>query len=385
MTATARAPERLGSIVRYAVSHPAGTGDGRPMRVLLLPLNIASQVSTMVRALREIGVDARGIVLENNPIQGAQGIECFPSLEEGTLIERWRKHIAWWGTFLRAVLWADVIHWHYGISVLPANLDLRSIALLGRARIVQFWGSDIRDPEKAIADNPYLTPIYGERRARAAGRRSRATQARFARYGFECAVAGFEMIRYIHRDLFPHPHRSKSWIHLPDFEPKYPDARVACPAVAHAPSRKRIKGTEHVLRAVEPLVAKGRCTFKLIHGMPHEQAIAAVRECDIFLDQFIIGAHGLASLEAMALGKPAICYIKPSLLPEYPPDCPIVPADPDHLAEVLGALLSDGPRRAELGRRGRAYIEAHHDARARAAETLGLYRELLARQRRGRR
>ena len=103
-----------------------------------------------------------------------------------------------------------------------------------------------------------------------------------------------------------------------------------------------------------------------------------MRDCDIFVDQVTGGDHGLAAIEAMAFGKPVICYIKPSVRDSLPHDLPIVSATPDDLPVVLSRLLSDGPWRAELGRRGRAYVEKHHDARTIAKQLLEIYRELLA-------
>ncbi len=102
-----------------------------------------------------------------------------------------------------------------------------------------------------------------------------------------------------------------------------------------------------------------------------------MRECDVFIDQIVIGDYGLAAIEAMALGKAVICYIKPSVRERLPHDLPIVSATPDDLPVILSRLLSDGAWRAELGRRGRAYVEKHHDARTIAKQLLEIYRELI--------
>jgi hypothetical protein len=50
------------------------------MRVLHLPVNVASQTSITVRALRDIGVDAQGIVINNSAIQGSEGIRNFETI-----------------------------------------------------------------------------------------------------------------------------------------------------------------------------------------------------------------------------------------------------------------------------------------------------------------
>src|SRR3989304_6155597 len=108
------------------------------------------------------------------------------------------------------------------------------------------------------------------------------------------------------------------------FDPRYPDPQNPSPVVVHSPSATAKKGTEAVLAAVEQLRATYRFEFKLICGVPHREALALVRECDVFLDQFVLGDHGAAAVEAMALGKPTVCYVKPSLAPMVPPACPLV-------------------------------------------------------------
>jgi glycosyltransferase involved in cell wall biosynthesis len=168
---------------------------------------------------------------------------------------------------------------------------------------------------------------------------------------------------------------------LSDYEPAYPASDVAEPLVVHAPSHVARKGTDAVLRAVEQLRRRGRrFRFELVDGRPRDEALAIVRRCDVFLDQFVAGAHGLAAVEAMALGKPCVAFILPELLEAYPDELPIVNAEQENLAGVLESLLDNGPRRHELGRQGRAYVEQYHDALVVGRQLIGIYEELLTRR-----
>lgn len=354
------------------------------MKVLHLPTNVASQISTTVRALTDIGIQARGLAWGNLIICDGTGIENYGGISRrshpirGTL-----RTVAWWRAVERAIRWADVIHWHFSYSALPFGLDLRYAARLAKVRLVEFWGSDIRIPEIAAADNPYLARVYEANPELANECASRQIQKRFARYGFQCLVPDFELESYVRRDLFPNVYKSNAALLLSEYEPRYPHPQNTRPLVVHSPSDKVKKGTDAVLRAVEELQKTHRFDFQLIHGMPRPEALAVVRQCDVFLDQFVLGAHGLAALEAMAFGKPAVCYIKPSLLPKYPPDLPIVNADQDHLTEVLKDLLEDGRRRHHVGQRARAYVEEHHDAHQIARRLVGIYEESLEKIRSG--
>ena len=93
----------------------------------------------------------------------------------------------------------------------------------------------------------------------------------------------------------------------------------------------------------------------------------------MFLDQFVLGGYGLAALEAMALAKPVVLYVKPSLLAQYPTDLPVINATQENLADVLASLLTDGSLRHATGLRSRAYVERHHDALAAARQLISIY------------
>jgi hypothetical protein len=354
------------------------------MRVLHLPYNIASQISVTVRALRDLGVDARGLVLNGLSFQDADAVENF------SLSLPWHRRpllsmkqsIRWLNAFRSAVAWADVVHWHYTVTNIPGDLDLRTIALLKKARIVEFWGTEIRDPALAGRDNPFIRKLIEEGNAYSISSDSSLdVQRRFSRRGFECLIPGPEMADYIRPEFFPAPFRTEASLLLSEFEPRFPDPGKRRPLVVHIPSRPEIKGTGHVLSAVERLSKSVDFEFRLIRGMPHREVLAVMAESDIVLDQFVIGSYGTVTLEAMALGKPVLCYIKPSCFPRLPASgIPVVNANPDTLEGVLEALLKDGPLRNETGRLGRSYVEEHHDAHRIARRLESLYRGLIEKQ-----
>ena len=290
-----------------------------------------------------------------------------------------------WAAIATAIRWADVVHWHFDGQTMPAELDLRLAARLRKGRIVEFWGSDIRIPEIAVVDNPYLARLLAAPDAdyNISYRRSRGNQERFARHGFACLAPGPEMPAYVQCDLFPSYYHAEAALNLEEFEPSYPDPAQRRPIVVHAPSNLAVKGTAAVLAAVEQL--KGRCAFefRLVHDVPRAQALAMMRDADVMLDQFVIGSFGSAALEAMALGKPAVCYLTPSVVANLPPGAPFVNAGQDDLVEVLAGLLGDGDRRHTIGCQSREYVEQHHDAQAVARRLAAVYEELMERQRQG--
>jgi hypothetical protein len=351
------------------------------MRVLHLPLNIASQTSVTVRALRQIGVEARGIIISSHVIQSADGLEIF-SMETSSRLRRGVLAARRLAPILAAIRWANVVHYHFDASALPRGLDLRWVRLLKKPGVAEFWGSDIRIPEVEAADNPYYARLGAayEYHSMESYAKSRGVQARFARAGLDCLISCNSLRPYLQPDLFPNVYFARQRVWLSEFAPSPPDPARIRPVIVHSPSAPNAKGTPAVLAAIDSLHSRFDFDFRLIQGMPRRQALETVRDADIFLDQFVLGAYGMAALEAMAFGKPTVVYIKPSMLAQYPADLPIVNATQEELADTIAGLLADGARRQQIGLRSRAYVERHHDAIMIADQLRGIYEDLVRRR-----
>jgi glycosyltransferase involved in cell wall biosynthesis len=90
---------------------------------------------------------------------------------------------------------------------------------------------------------------------------------------------------------------------------------------------------------------------------------------DIVADQFIIGWYAMFAIEAMSMGKPVLCYLRPDLLELHTlyataGDCPLVNTPPLRIKDVIRDLVADPDRREELGRKGREYVAANHSLEA---------------------
>lgn len=342
-------------------------------------MNIASQASVTVRVLRDIGVDARGLIWGNTGIQDPSGLRVYEAPGWGRHPFRYFTQRVGFLRELRAsIRWADVIHYHCLLPAVSRSRDLRWVARSDKPRIVEVWGSDIRKRDVAAADNPYLTRYLAANPSRGVGsEKSRERQQEFARYGFDLLVPGRELLAYVEPDLFPNVYNTAACVIASNFEPEYPSTNGGRPLIVHSPSSPELKGTAAVLAAVDQLRLSCDFEFKLLHKVPHGEALDIVRKCDIFVDQFVLGGYGLASIEAMAFGKPVVCYIKDPT--HYPPDLPVVNATQDMLPAVLESLLADPKRRQEIGRRSRAYVERYHDARQVTQELVAIYHELIVR------
>ncbi len=260
----------------------------------------------------------------------------------------------------------DIIHFNFGQSLITlraAGRVLNELPLLKRAGItvlVTFQGCDVR---------PQAQCFCTQEHCRAEDRYRAPNAARFLRYADRCFHLNPDLRRWLPGSRFL-PYAS---VDLAAVRPaaELPPADVV--RVAHAPSNREVKGTAHVIAAVEQLRAEGvAVVLDLIEGVSREEVLARVAAADVVVDQLLIGWYGGFAVEAMALHKPVVCHIFEQTPEDNPfgEELPIVRATPATLVERLRELAGDGDLRARLGTEGRRFCERRHDPRVVARQVL---------------
>jgi len=349
------------------------------MKILFIPFNIASKASITIDALNKIeGIEARGLFLGSD-IKQTVG-ENIIRLELAPFMKnpfKWFSHQlkkAYY--FKKMIKWADVIHWIWD-SAYELQLDLKYVAYLNKPGIIEWSGSDIRNREKAVELNPYMELIYDNGYEYAnieTLERSNRIQEKFAKIKF-FPITTPEMDLYVKKDLFQKTYISLHRLNVKDFIPI--EVTNSRPLVVHAPTRRFAKGTDYIIKAVEELKQELDFDFKLLENMPRNEAMQQVQQCDIFIDQLMLGSHGLSSCEAMSFGKPVLCYIMPAVYKNgLPADCPIVNVTIENIKEELGKLIINPFKRKELGQKGRNYALKYHDADLIAQMFVEIYKEV---------
>jgi len=132
--------------------------------------------------------------------------------------------------------------------------------------------------------------------------------------------------------------------------------------IVHAPSRRDVKGTRFILKAVNELRSEGyNFEFRLVEKVSRDKALKLIKEADVVIDQLIIGWYGMVTIEAMSAGKPVICYISQDLLEKYKP--PIIPADKHTIKRTLKDVLDRKYNLKEIGIKAREYYNKVHSPR----------------------
>jgi glycosyltransferase involved in cell wall biosynthesis len=155
---------------------------------------------------------------------------------------------------------------------------------------------------------------------------------------------------------------------------------------SQAETMKNIKSTHVYVPLIKQLKADGYdVELMFFHDVPNRDLRYYQAQADIVVDMLTYGFFGAGVREALMLGKPVVCYLRPewlesmrSEIPEYVDELPIVSATPETVRDVLVDLIEHPEKRRELGRRGREFAVKWHSSKVAARRFDTIYRELLA-------
>ena len=334
------------------------------MRVLHAPAEIAGQASVLARALRELGVEAHSLAY-NQGFPQYRPDEQRPYDDQPPL----PRYLGYLASTLRHLGRWDVYHFHFGRTLIPPhNLDLPLHVALGRRVVFHYHGCDVRDRAHMLATHrratctecdPFCIPSR-QRRIRASAERWADDELVSTPDLLESAPRAAHLP--VAADLADYP-----------FVPAATRPRL----VVHAPTNRLIKGTRYVEAAYAALADRfPGVRFEVVERRPWSELRDILAAADVVVDQVFMGWYGMVAVEAMALGKPVLCFIRDDFEPRLV-DCPIVRCTEGDLAERLAAVLEDAGARRDLGERGRAYVEREHAAPVIAARLVERYRALL--------
>ncbi|WP_245208111.1 glycosyltransferase [Sediminibacillus dalangtanensis] len=267
----------------------------------------------------------------------------------------------------------DLFHFHFGKTLTLNHADLDVIKHQRKGMIMHHWGSEVRLLSTARKTNPYAkVKIEDEKMLK-------QNLAFLSGKIPHCIVADEEMYQYV-KDYY----QKVSIVPLMIDLQKYKPPEVSRPVqnrplkIVHAPTSPEIKGTSHVVNAIDKLKSEYSFEFTLIQKMSHEQARQEYQKADLVIDQLHIGSYGLLAVESMAMGKPVICWISDYMKEKYPSDLPLISANPDSIENTLRNLLQHPEQLEEIGQKSRIYTEEHHDMIKNSQQILHIYEEELS-------
>jgi hypothetical protein len=331
-----------------------GSSEDGAVRILHSPVNIAGGPGAISQGLRDLGVESTLLVFNERPFE--RGFDRNLHLRDTSLRSSVPFNLP---RQLAALAWAlkrfDVFHFHAGMTLAPARLNLPALKAFRKGIVFQSWGSDLR------------------------GRR--AEEVGYLRSADAVVVGSFLTRRLSPRGPWPEYDVVPPAIVLRDWEPA-PKEPGDVLRVAHAPSKRAVKGTDAVMAAVEGLRARGApVELDLIEGAPHREARRRYAEADVIVDQVRIGWYGMFAIESMALGKPVVVHLDEEAAAEteeaFGLELPLIRADEQSLDGVLAGLLEERESLPERGRHSREYVERVHAHTEVARRVLEIYERVM--------
>jgi hypothetical protein len=154
---------------------------------------------------------------------------------------------------------------------------------------------------------------------------------------------------------------------------------------SEAGTLRNLKSTHVYVPLVEELKREGHdVELMFFTNVPNTELRYYQAQADIVVDMLTYGFYGATAREAMMLGKPVVCYLRPEWLeqvrrqvPGFVEELPVVSATPETVRDVLVDLIQNPEKRAELGRRSREFAVKWHSASAAADRFDVIYRNLL--------
>lgn len=342
---------------------PSGGGD---QRVLIGPANSAGQGFAWARALErarnKTAATSMQFVQDNDPYAFAVDQAVLSGF--GAYSTRWqRAQLAALASY-RAVIVESAMAPLGGLFKGDASTQIAALRGEGVSVALLFHGSDLRDPDRHLADEPLS--YFSVDASFADEMRARTTRS---------------------RALVEHT-RAPVFVSTPDLLSEIPDASWlpvvvdveawsrgttaplsgnSKPVVVHVPSSSSIKGTSLIDPILRRLHAEGVIQYRSVSGVPHAEVRELVRLSDIVVDQVRGGPYGVAACEAMAAGRIVVSHVAETVRERVVTlsghTLPVVEAVPDTLEEVLRNVLAHPQRAQGIAERGTDFVRHWHDGR----------------------
>lgn len=379
-------------------------------RVAHLPTSVGGNPSGLSTHLKKLGVLSETWIFQQNVFNYAS-TKAIWSAGDGPIRRELKRCLA----IVRVAIGFDIVHFNYGSSwaspvpmfngadksfrarvkrlCVATYLHLLFFAEIGLYRLfrrpmfIHYQGDDARQGDFSKSKFQHSIAEYADD-----GYYSAETDAlkrrmirRMSRYCAQVYAVNPDLMHVLGPGarFVPYSH-----ISLDEWQPIYTQLENRPLRIGHAPSHRKIKGTDIILAALEELAAEGyEYELELVEGLSNEQARRKYEQIDVLIDQLHAGWYGGLAVEAMALGKPVMVFIRDEDLQFIPAemkaDLPFLRVTMESIKGDLRKLISM-PREdlLALGQRSRRYVERWHDPLRIAEEIKRDYDKALSATRR---
>lgn len=255
-----------------------------------------------------------------------------------------------------------IIRYDYFIYVTPGSLlkdykDIKILKKLGKKTMMVFTGCDARMPEKVMDFkwNPCRECTQEYKNFVGCNIDNKKYSLPYIESVFDIIGCPIEAGGYLKKKwfnaIFP-----IDFTAFPKSSPKKytPNSKLK---ILHAPSNQVYKGSKYIFKTVEELKLNYDFEFKVVNNLSIDMLYKEMADSDLIIDQMLLGSYGFVSIEAMAMYRPVICYIREEIWSDLKEHAPIFNANPDTLYKVLEKILLNPTILMEASIKSRKYVE----------------------------
>jgi len=118
--------------------------------------------------------------------------------------------------------------------------------------------------------------------------------------------------------------------------------------------------------------------LEVLPTVPYHEIPEIINRVNIVIGQFLLGALGMAELEAMSFAKPTICFYDKKYDAYSNKSCPVSTSrNPEEIAEMIIKLLEDEAFAKTIGQKGRDWVINNHSFDAVSNRLISIYKKIL--------
>ena len=336
--------------------------DQKVMKVLQGTVDLTSRTIKIAEALNSKGIYTKALNYFPNYLYHSDYEMDVTSFENNNIRLNNTIDVA-----VRLIPEFNIYHFHSFSSLTLDHSDLSVLKEMDKKLLMHFWGQDVRLYSKAAKLNPYIK-LLPKNDDKETIRQMKA----FSKHIKYCLVSDYELNEYV-KDYFENIIQLNLMLDLKKIKQRYVNDKNRLFTIIHVSTSPELLGTKYVLEAINDLKLKYNINFKLIQDISYEEHF--FQEADLIIDQLIIGRYGQVSIDAMALGKPVICWISDFMREKYPKELPIIIASPDNVKEKITYVLENRDMLKNLGIQGKSYVERYHDMDKEILKLIKIYKD----------
>lgn len=333
------------------------------MKVFHGLVNYGTQAGILAQGLRDEGIDAISVVLDDSYFQRQIDINVNRDINHKNPIVRRLKRLLFLLSLFRKY---NIFHFYFGRTLLPYNIDAPFYKLFRKKVVMEYLGNDV---------SLWLGNNGVDGQGRPVNRIKILKMIKKQAMQFDCQLvcAPCYYPCVDHSIILPLALDLSSFDYHPlDLRP----GKIL--TIMHCPTNRRQKKSDYIEAALNRLEEEGyQFNYKCITNVSHDELKKEYITSDVVIDQ-LTSWFGTVSIEAMALGRPVVAGYRSHMChyDERYENLPIINADIYNVYQVLKDILDDKYDLEDISRRSREFVMNTHDLKNVTKQLISIYEAL---------